>query len=350
MRAQDFNPFIILAAIVSIWSIVVLAQLYLTVGVWRAAVEHRWDRIIAGRTGLWGVAAQLVLIVAALNLLRIFVQTAVPELTEGMRMAFLDDPALPPYSMRLMRDGTEAEIAGGFKYGLARDAEKLFASAPQLRVVHLNSAGGRIGEAIKLARADPRPGARHLHVGRLHLGLHRRLRSRPRASSPGRRSARLPSRHLRRPREHRGDAQAPAGGRHRRILRRSRRRPTGDLGLVSDRCGAGVGPRRVPPSSTPTGMPPRASATDAPLAVFENALRQTPLAVLETSEPPLFEEIARPLPATLFRRLVGRPDRGRASQHQDLAVDRKAPAAGRRRHPDRLCPAVRRSIRGAERP
>ena len=114
-------------------------------------MNHRRDSTI-GERGPWGVAAQAVLVVAALNLLRVFVLTAVPELTEGTRMAFLDDPALPPYSMRLMRDGTEAEIAGGFKYGLARDAETLFATAPQLRVVHLNSAGGRIGEAIKLAR------------------------------------------------------------------------------------------------------------------------------------------------------------------------------------------------------
>ena len=67
-------------------------------------------------------------------------------------MALFDDPSLPPYSVRLMRGGTEAEIAGGFKYGLAREAETLFATAPQLRVVHLNSAGGRLGEAVKIAR------------------------------------------------------------------------------------------------------------------------------------------------------------------------------------------------------
>jgi hypothetical protein len=67
-------------------------------------------------------------------------------------MALLDDPSLPPYSVRLMRGGSEAEIAGGFKYGLAREAEALFANAPQLRVVHLNSAGGRLGEAVKIAR------------------------------------------------------------------------------------------------------------------------------------------------------------------------------------------------------
>jgi hypothetical protein len=78
--------------------------------------------------------------------------TGVPELIEGVDMALLDDPSLPPYSVRLMRGGTEAEIAGGFKYGLAREAERLFADAPQLHVVHLNSAGGRLGEAVKIAR------------------------------------------------------------------------------------------------------------------------------------------------------------------------------------------------------
>ena len=151
VRAHDFDPFLILAAIVVLWATVAFAQSHLTVGVWRSAAKHRRD-VTIGKRGLWGVAAQAVLVVAALDLLRVFVLTAVPELTEGTRMAFLGDPALPLYSMRLMRDGTGAEIAGGFKYGLARDAETLFASAPQLRVVDLDSAGGRLGEAIKLAR------------------------------------------------------------------------------------------------------------------------------------------------------------------------------------------------------
>jgi hypothetical protein len=143
VRMQDFNPLLILAAIVAIWGIVVAAQVYVTVGLWRSASRHR---------GAWAAAAQVALVLAALNTARLFVQTAVPELSEGVGMALFDDPSLPPYAVRLMRDGTEAEIAGGFKYGLVRDAEALFGTAPNLRVVHLNSAGGRLGEAAKLAR------------------------------------------------------------------------------------------------------------------------------------------------------------------------------------------------------
>ena len=150
VRGQDFNPFVILAAIVAIWAIVLVAQVYLTVGIWRSASYQRFHAL--GRRGLWGLAVQLVLVLAALNTARVLIRIGLPELAEGVGMALLDDPSLPPYSVRLMRGGTEAEIAGGFKYGLAREAESVFDSAPQLRVVHLNSAGGRIGEAVKIAR------------------------------------------------------------------------------------------------------------------------------------------------------------------------------------------------------
>lgn len=143
VRARDFNPLLIFAAIVAIWAIVIAAQVYVTVGLWRSAARRR---------GAWAGIAHVALVLAALNTVRLFMQTAVPELSEGLGMALLDDPALPPYAVRLMRDGTEAEVAGGFKYGLAREAEALFETAPNLRVVHLNSAGGRLGEATKLAR------------------------------------------------------------------------------------------------------------------------------------------------------------------------------------------------------
>lgn len=150
VRGRDFNPLVIFAAIVTIWTIVLVLQVYLTVGIWRSASRQRFAA--AGRGGLWGLAAQLVLALAAFNSARLFIMTGVPELVEGAGMALFDDPSLPPYSVRLMRGGTEAEIAGGFKYGLAREAETLFATAPQLRVVHLNSAGGRLGEAVKIVR------------------------------------------------------------------------------------------------------------------------------------------------------------------------------------------------------
>ena len=49
-----------------------------------------------------------------------------------------------------MRDGTEAEIVGGLKYGLADDFVKILAASRHVKIVHLNSTGGRLGEGEKL--------------------------------------------------------------------------------------------------------------------------------------------------------------------------------------------------------
>ncbi len=95
-------------------------------------------------------------------------------------MAFEGDPDIPPYSMRLMRNNTEAEITGGFKHGLANEAARLFATAPGLKVVASQQrrvAGwARAMELAKLIRAR---GLATLHLGLMHLGLHHRLRRRP---------------------------------------------------------------------------------------------------------------------------------------------------------------------------
>lgn len=291
VRSQDFNPLLVLAAIVAIWSIVVLAQLYLTVGVWRSAANHRWQRFLDGRRGAWGMAAQAVLVAATLNLLRVVFQTALPELTEGSRMVFLDDPALPAYSMRLMRGGSEAEIAGGFKYGLARDAETMFASAPQLRVVHLNSAGGRLGEAIKLARvirarnlatytsvacvsactiAYTAGRERYLRAG-AHLGFHRGIFAGS-ENTDEMRNLLL------------------AAGIEPSFAERAGAQPASSIWYptVPELVSGGV------VTAVVDGYRYAASGFgQAPLMVFEDALRQIPaIAVLETSEPTLFKEMA----------------------------------------------------------
>ncbi len=89
-------------------------------------------------------------IVGILQSLAAFGNSATPQLEESYRMGFLGDPSIPDYSFRIMRNGTEAEIIGGFKYGLTDDFKKLLQASPQIAVVHLSSVGGRVGEAIKL--------------------------------------------------------------------------------------------------------------------------------------------------------------------------------------------------------
>ena len=73
-------------------------------------------------------------------------------------MGFMGDPDLPAYAMRIMRNGTEIEITGGFKYGLTDEFNTLLKASPQIAVVHLDSVGGRIGEATKLNKVIRKAG------------------------------------------------------------------------------------------------------------------------------------------------------------------------------------------------
>ncbi|MBS0520520.1 MAG: hypothetical protein JSR90_17625 [Proteobacteria bacterium] len=152
MHRQPFNPYGVMAVEVAIWSAIIAGQVFQSLGVWRSAVRHRRLAAASGMIGLWGVAAQALVVLGGAALAYAFVTLGMPQLSEGWRMAFEGDPDIPPYAIRLMRGGREAEITGGFKFGLARDAARVFVHAPALEVVHLNSGGGRLGEAIELAK------------------------------------------------------------------------------------------------------------------------------------------------------------------------------------------------------
>lgn len=152
LRLEAFNPYLVMGVLTFVWIVGAGCQLFQAVGVWRAARRSRREARAAKGRGLWAYAAQAVVLLVAILIAGGLAKGGVPQLREAWRMAFLGDPAIPDYGLRLMRDGTELEVYGGFKYGLARDATRLVAKAPNLKVVHLNSGGGRLGEAIKLAR------------------------------------------------------------------------------------------------------------------------------------------------------------------------------------------------------
>jgi len=85
-----------------------------------------------------------------LQLIGLLIRTGIPQIAEATSIAFMDDPDIPAYSIRVMNNGSEAEIAGGIKFGLSSDFEKVLNASRGVRVVHLDSVGGRIGEGEKL--------------------------------------------------------------------------------------------------------------------------------------------------------------------------------------------------------
>jgi len=147
-----YDPRLILLIIATIWIGVGAVGIWQTVAVWRSASRHIASRAETGKWSPWAGLAKLVVILGFMRLIGEFLNSGIPQLTEASRMVFLDDPDIPAYSIRVMRNGTEAEIVGGFKYGLTDDFAKVFNASRQIKVVHLDSVGGRIGEAMKLSK------------------------------------------------------------------------------------------------------------------------------------------------------------------------------------------------------
>jgi hypothetical protein len=147
-----FQPTHVFAFILGVWLICIAISVWQSVSVWRSANQYIERKSLKLERAPWAGVAKLMIVIAALQLAAAVVGYGVPQVTEASRMAFMGDPDIPEYFIRVMRNGTEAEITGGIKYGLVDDFKKILRASRQVRVVHLNSVGGRIGEGEKLYR------------------------------------------------------------------------------------------------------------------------------------------------------------------------------------------------------
>lgn len=149
MDPRDYNPGLSFSIAALSWATVVVLSIWQVGGIWRSATCHIDNARKTGRPAPWAKLAKFTTVASLFGLVAQLSVAGVPQLSELARMAFLDDPRLPAYSVRIMRDGSEIEISGGIKYGVAGDLARILRHAP-VRVVHLDSLGGRLGEAHKL--------------------------------------------------------------------------------------------------------------------------------------------------------------------------------------------------------
>lgn len=154
---NSYSPVAILSVSAAVWSSVFAVAVWQGVGVWRSAtryVAERLDRPARSQNAefvpLWGWLARFAVVIGLASLVATFGTEWLPQLTELGRIALYDDPDIPAYSIRVNSEGTEAEIAGGFKYGLTNDFTAALNTAPYLKIIHLDSEGGRLGEAERL--------------------------------------------------------------------------------------------------------------------------------------------------------------------------------------------------------
>ena len=132
------------------WTCVATLSVWESVGLWRSAGRYMQQRVRTGRKPFWGVVAQVWVVLGVAGGAVAAVGEAGPQLIENYRVAFQNDPDTPDYAIRVMREGTEAVIVGGFKFGLTDDFTKVLDAAGGIKVVHLDSVGGRLREAKRL--------------------------------------------------------------------------------------------------------------------------------------------------------------------------------------------------------
>lgn len=137
--AQTTLGGVALLAMISLWA---------PVGAWRSATRHRDEGGSAG----WALAAKVVLGLGMLGNIITFAFDVVPELPEQWRLAKGHDP-IGSLDIVLSEDGQSIALRGPFGMGAARRFEQIVEKAPQLRRVVLDSPGGRLYEAHRIATA-----------------------------------------------------------------------------------------------------------------------------------------------------------------------------------------------------
>jgi hypothetical protein len=119
--------------------------LWQVIGTWRSAGNH----IAATRRYFWANAARLALILGVIRAGVDFVNVIGPILSEGTKLAIgVDDT--PAHQLRLLRAGTELELSGGMPFGTAAALQNLLDAAPTVKIIHLNSLGGRVSEGYEV--------------------------------------------------------------------------------------------------------------------------------------------------------------------------------------------------------
>lgn len=147
---SGFHPTYIFSIIVGTWISIVAVSIWQWVAVWRSSKKLVRRRALEQRKAPWARVAQVMTVIAFVQLGAAILSQGVAQIAEITRIAFLGDPDIPEYAIRVMRNGTEAEINGGIRFGLADEFSKILRASRQIRVVHLHSIGGRIAEGEQL--------------------------------------------------------------------------------------------------------------------------------------------------------------------------------------------------------
>ena len=131
------------AYIISFWLITLVVTLWQFVGVWRSASIHK------GRG--WAIVAKCVVVLSVTVSWVILYRTGLPQMQEAVSMVS-GDSKFEDFKVTVLPSGKEVEFHGGFKLGAAKKLSEVLASTPYVTTIHIDSFGGRLAEALEMAK------------------------------------------------------------------------------------------------------------------------------------------------------------------------------------------------------
>jgi hypothetical protein len=137
LRGLTIIAFYVVITGISVWQLT---------GLYRSADKHTSR---GGSIG-WAMMAKLMVLIAIGRYCYDMNQTGIPFILESGKLV-VGTSQLPPLSIRVMNQGTEVELLGGLEFGTSNNLAKVLIDNPSINIIHLNSMGGRIAEAKKLA-------------------------------------------------------------------------------------------------------------------------------------------------------------------------------------------------------
>ncbi|MCE5242232.1 MAG: hypothetical protein ABFD98_17925 [Syntrophobacteraceae bacterium] len=141
----EASPRTFAVAVLSLWLIYYTIASWQYVGLWRSA-RHQLRR---GGRRLPARAVQVFVVFGTLAAMQTLFFTALPQSKEYAEIAMRLDPC-SRYTLRVLHGGTELEISGAIGFGLTDRVREHLDANPGVRIIRLNSSGGRVGEARRL--------------------------------------------------------------------------------------------------------------------------------------------------------------------------------------------------------
>ncbi|MCJ7481583.1 MAG: GYF domain-containing protein [Thermodesulfovibrionales bacterium] len=141
----NVSPKIYSIIVILLWFFLAPISIWQLIGIWNSSSSY----IKSGKSKFTGNFVKFIIILNLLNLYSTFAKTGIPQVKEYFNIAIGND-LFGDYQIRVLRDASELEIYGPITFGLSDDVRKILNAHPSIKIIHLNSIGGRVFEARKL--------------------------------------------------------------------------------------------------------------------------------------------------------------------------------------------------------